>query len=46
MTEDVLVSELLRLHQFRELEFERAGSVVQLSLPATEPLQFARELVA
>lgn len=46
MTEDGLVSELLRLHQYREVEFERAGSVVQLSLPASEPLQFAQELVA
>jgi len=46
MTEDALVSELLRLHQYREVEFEQAGSVVQLSLPASEPLQFAQELVA
>jgi len=46
MTEDVLVSELLRLHQYRKVEFEQAGSVVQLSLPAAEPLQFAQELVA
>jgi Putative inner membrane protein (DUF1819) len=45
-TEDVLVNELLRLHQYREVEFEQAGSVVQLSLPAAELLQFAQELVA
>ncbi len=46
MAEDVLVNELLRLHQYREVEFEQAGSLVQLSLSVTEPLQFAEELVA
>jgi hypothetical protein len=46
MTEDDVTNELLRLHQFRALEFEQAGSLVQLSLDLKEPLQFAEELVA
>jgi hypothetical protein len=44
--EDELINELLRLHQFREVEFERAGSLVQLSLVVESPLRFAEELVA
>jgi len=46
MSEDDVTNELLRLHQFRRLEFEQAGSLVQLSLELKEPLQFAEEMVA
>jgi len=46
LSEEDLTNELLRLHQFRKLEFEQAGSLVQLSLDLKEPLQFAKEMVA
>jgi hypothetical protein len=46
MSTDDLTNELLRLHQFRALQFEQAGSLVQLSLEVEAPLQFAEELVA
>lgn len=34
--------ELLRLHQYRKLIYERAGSVIQLQLPAASGLDFIR----
>jgi hypothetical protein len=36
--------ELLRLHQFRKLEYEVAGSLAQIKLPAASAADFAREL--
>lgn len=45
MSPEDLTSEMLRLHQFRQLQFEQAGSLVQLSLDLKEPLQFAEGLV-
>jgi hypothetical protein len=38
--------ELLRLHQFRKLQYEVAGSLVQLSLPCTSSREFAERMVA
>lgn len=38
--------ELLRLHQFRMLDYQVAGSLVQIHLPAPNPLAFAEEMVA
>jgi hypothetical protein len=38
--------ELLRLHQFHRLEYEAAGSLARLDLPADSPSAYARELVA
>ncbi len=38
--------ELLRLHQFRKVHYEVAGSLVQLTLPCDSPAEYARELVA
>jgi hypothetical protein len=38
--------ELLRLHQFRKLEYEVAGTLVQLSLPEPSALAFAESLAA
>ncbi len=38
--------ELLRLHQFRKLHYDAAGSLAQLSLPCESALGFARELAA
>jgi hypothetical protein len=46
MREDDVANELLRLHQFRALGFEQAGSLVQLTLAVESPLRFAEELVA
>lgn len=36
--------ELLRLHQFRKLHYERAGSIVALSLPFKSAAEFAESL--
>ena len=36
--------ELLRLHQFRKLHYEVAGSLAQLKLPAASATDYAREL--
>lgn len=41
-----LEAAVLRLHQFRELEYEVAGSLVQLSLPYASPLEYAESMVA
>lgn len=41
-----LERELLRLHQFRQLHYEVAGSLVQLSLPADSSLAYAERMVA
>jgi hypothetical protein len=38
--------ELLRLHQFRKLEYHVAGSLVQLSLPCTTSHEYAERMVA
>jgi Putative inner membrane protein (DUF1819) len=38
--------ELLRLHQFRKLQYEVAGSLVQLSLPYSSSSEFAERMVA
>ena len=38
--------ELLRLHQFRKLEYQVAGSLVQLSLPCTSACEYAERMVA
>lgn len=41
-----LEREILRLHQFRQLHYEVAGSLVQLSLPADSSLDYAQGMVA
>lgn len=38
--------ELLRLHQFRQLEYEVAGSLVQLSLPFASSTEYAQRMAA
>lgn len=38
--------ELLRLHQFRKLEYQVAGSLVQLSLPGRSTREYAERMVA
>ena len=38
--------ELLRLHQFRKLDYQVAGSLVQLSLPCSSSLEYAETMVA
>lgn len=38
--------ELLRLHQYRKLEYQVAGSLVQLSLPCTSTTEYAERMVA
>ncbi len=38
--------ELLRLHQFKKLEYEVAGSLVQLSLPCSSSAEYAKRMVA
>jgi hypothetical protein len=44
-TEDV-ERELFRLHQFRKLRYEVAGSIAQLSLPNASALEYVRGLAA
>jgi hypothetical protein len=38
--------ELLRLHQYRKLDYQVAGSLVQLSLPCTSAYAYAERMVA
>ncbi len=38
--------ELLRLHQFRKLEYQVAGSLVQLSLPCATSIEYAEKMAA
>lgn len=38
--------ELLRLHQFRKLEYQVAGSIVQLALPCASSGEYAERMVA
>ena len=38
--------ELLRLHQFRKLDYQVAGSLVQLSLPCASSREYAERMVA
>jgi hypothetical protein len=38
--------EILRLHQFRKLDYQVAGSLVQLSLPYTSSREYAERMVA
>ena len=38
--------ELLRLHQFRKVHYEVAGSLAQLKLPCGSSLDYVRELCA
>lgn len=38
--------ELLRLHQFRQLQYEVAGSLVQLSLPYASSTEYAERMAA
>ncbi|RWM12915.1 MAG: DUF1819 family protein [Mesorhizobium sp.] len=38
--------ELLRLHQFRRLDYQVAGSLMQLSLPCTNSREYAERMVA
>jgi hypothetical protein len=45
MSSSDLESELLRLHQFRKLDYQVAGSLMQLSLPCGDPLAYAQEMV-
>jgi hypothetical protein len=38
--------ELLRLHQFRKVDYQVAGSLVELSLPCASTSEFAERIVA
>ncbi|MFM7202022.1 MAG: BrxA family protein [Myxococcota bacterium] len=38
--------ELLRLHQFRKLDYQVAGSLIQLSLPCASAREYAERMVA
>jgi hypothetical protein len=38
--------ELLRLHQFRKLEYQVAGSLIELSLPGKSSIDYAHRMVA
>ena len=38
--------ELLRLHQYRKVDYQVAGSIVQLTLPCTNACEYAERMVA
>ncbi len=38
--------ELLRLHQYRKVDYQVAGSIVQLSLPCANACEYAERMVA
>jgi hypothetical protein len=46
MGPDDVEQELFRLHQFRKIEYEVAGSLARLKLPCPSPGEYARRLVA
>jgi len=46
MYPDDVERELFRLHQYRKLEYEVAGSLAQLKLPCGSSVEYARELVS
>lgn len=46
MSAEDVERELLRLHQFRRLEFQRAGSLAQLTLPCRSAEEFAGRMAA
>lgn len=46
MRPDDVERELLRLHQFRKLEYDVAGSLVQLALPCASSREYAERMVA
>jgi hypothetical protein len=39
-------AEILRLHQFQKLDYQVAGSIIQLSLPCASPVGYAERMVA
>jgi hypothetical protein len=46
MRPDDVERELLRLHQYRKVDYQVAGSLVQLSLPCTSSGEYAERMVA
>ncbi len=46
MSPEDVERELFRLHQYRKLQYDVAGSLAQLTLPCRSPIEYARELVA
>jgi hypothetical protein len=46
MRPDDVERELLRLHQYRKLDYQVAGSLVQLRLPCAGPGEYAERMVA
>ncbi|MFE9658135.1 BrxA family protein [Micromonospora sp. NPDC006431] len=39
-------AEILRLHQFQKVDYQVAGSIIQLSLPCASPVGYAERMVA
>jgi hypothetical protein len=46
MRPDDVERELLRLHQFRKLDYQVAGSIVELKLPCASSSEYAERMVA
>ncbi len=46
MRPSAVEGELLRLHQFRQLDYQVAGSLVQITLPCANAQEFAERMVA
>jgi hypothetical protein len=45
-SQDHVHAHLLRLHQFRKLDYHVAGSIVELNLPYTSAWEYAERMVA
>jgi len=46
LSQDQVHAHLLRLHQFRKLEYHVAGSIVELTLPCANACEYAERMVA
>ena len=46
MSQDQVHAHLLRLHQYRKLEYHVAGSIVELTLPCASASQYTQRMVA
>ena len=46
MSHDQVHAHLLRLHQYRKLDYHVAGSIVELTLPCASACEYAERMVA
>ena len=46
MNQDQVHAHLLRLHQYRKVDYQVAGSIVELTLPCANAREYAERMVA